>query len=146
MYTWDIFINTHFICLSCLTYTQKIKSLKKLQNVIPVFLSGKVFGKWWQHVCRLDRQPPYTVTLPHLSSLILRHKYQDELKWKSLSRVRLCDPMDYTVHGILQARVLEWVAFPFCRGSSQIRDQTHVSCIAGGLFTSWDSFYSQGIA
>ena len=34
----------------------------------------------------------------------------------------LCDPMDYTVHGILQARILEWVAFPFCRGYSQPRD------------------------
>ena len=33
----------------------------------------------------------------------------------------LCDPMDYTVHGILQARILEWVAFPFSRGSSQPR-------------------------
>ena len=43
----------------------------------------------------------------------------------------LCDPMDYTVHGILQARILEWVAFPFTRGSSQPRNQTRVSCIAG---------------
>ena len=34
----------------------------------------------------------------------------------------LCDPMDYTVHGILQARILEWAAFPFSRGSSQPRD------------------------
>ena len=34
----------------------------------------------------------------------------------------LCDPMDYTVHGILQARILEWVAFTFFRGSSQPRD------------------------
>ena len=34
----------------------------------------------------------------------------------------LCDPMDYTVHGILQARILEWVAFPFSRGSSQHRE------------------------
>ena len=34
------------------------------------------------------------------------------VKWKSLSRVRLCDPMDYIIHGILQARILEWVAFP----------------------------------
>ena len=30
----------------------------------------------------------------------------------------LCDPMDYSVHGILQARILEWVAYPFSRGSS----------------------------
>ena len=49
----------------------------------------------------------------------------------------LCDPMDYTVHGILQARILEWVAFPFSRGSSQPRDWTQVSRVAGGFFTSW---------
>ena len=89
----------------------------------------------------------------------------------------LCDPMDYTVHGILQARILEWVAFPFSRGifpiqgsnpgllhcrwilyqlshqgsprilewvaypfsrrSSRPKNQTGVSCIAGGFFTNW---------
>ena len=49
----------------------------------------------------------------------------------------LCDPMDYRVHGILQARILEWVAFPFSREYSQPRDQTQVSRIAGGLFTNW---------
>ena len=49
----------------------------------------------------------------------------------------LCDLMDYTVHGILQARILGWVAFPFSRGSSQPEDQTQVSCIAGRFFTSW---------
>ena len=48
----------------------------------------------------------------------------------------LCHPMDYTVYGILQARILEWVAFPFSRGSSQPRDQAQVSRIAGGFFTS----------
>ena len=47
----------------------------------------------------------------------------------------LCYPMDYTVHGILEARILEWVAFPFSRGSSQFRDQTQVSRIVGGFFT-----------
>ena len=45
--------------------------------------------------------------------------------------------MDYAVHGILQARILEWVAVPFSRGSSQPRDQTQVSHIAGGFFTRW---------
>ena len=45
--------------------------------------------------------------------------------------------MDYIIHGILQARILEWVAFPFSGGSSQPRDQTQVSHIAGGFFTSW---------
>ena len=38
----------------------------------------------------------------------------------------LCDPMDDAVHGLLQAGILEWVAFPFSRGSSQPRDQTQV--------------------
>ena len=47
----------------------------------------------------------------------------------------LCDPTDYTVHGILQVRILEWVAFPFSKGSSQTRDRTQISCIAGGFFT-----------
>ena len=49
----------------------------------------------------------------------------------------LCDPMDYTVHGILQGRILEWVSFPFSKGSSQPRDKTQVSRIAGRFFTSW---------
>ena len=49
----------------------------------------------------------------------------------------LCNLMDYTVHGILQARILEWGAFPFSRGSSQPRDRTQVSRIAGRFFTSW---------
>ena len=52
----------------------------------------------------------------------------------------LCDPIDCSppgssVHEILQARILEWVAFPFSKGSSQPRDQTQVSNLAGGWFT-----------
>ena len=53
------------------------------------------------------------------------------------SCLTLWDPKDYTVHGVLQARILEWVAFPFSRWSSQPRDWTQVSRMAGGLFTSW---------
>ena len=49
----------------------------------------------------------------------------------------LCDPIDYIVREILQARILEWVAFPFSRGSSQPRDRTQVFRIAGRFFTSW---------
>ena len=49
----------------------------------------------------------------------------------------LCDSMDYTVHRILQAKILEWVAFPFSRLSSRPRNQNYVSHIAGGFFTSW---------
>ena len=49
----------------------------------------------------------------------------------------LCNLMDYTVYGILQARILEWVAFSFPRGSSQPRDRTQISCTEGGFFTTW---------
>ena len=57
----------------------------------------------------------------------------------------LCHPMDCSppgssVHGILQARILEWVALPSSRGSSWPRDRTHISyisCIAGGFFNCW---------
>ena len=63
-------------------------------------------------------------------------------KWKSLSRVWLCDPIDCSlpgssVHGLLQARVLEWIASPLSRGSSQPTNRIQVSRIAGGFFTVW---------
>ena len=63
-----------------------------------------------------------------------------ENRFVKVKVVQLCptlgDPMDYTVHGILHARILEWVAFPFSRGSTQPRDQFQVSHIAGRFFTS----------
>ena len=67
---------------------------------------------------------------------------ESEVKWKTLSCVWLCNPMDCSLlgssgHGILQARIVEWVTFPFSRGSSQPRDRTQVSQIAGGFFTIW---------
>ena len=76
-----------------------------------------------------------------------RKRYWDNFKDILKSRVKESEshsilsyslwPKDYRVHGILQARILEWVPVPFYRGSSQPRDQTQVSCIAGGFFTSW---------
>ena len=56
------------------------------------------------------------------------------------SCLTLCDPTDCSlpgssIHGILQARILEWVAIPFSRGSSQPRDQTQVASTAGGFFS-----------
>ena len=61
----------------------------------------------------------------------------EELKVKvAQSCPTVGDPKDSTVHGILQARVLEWVAFPYSRGSSQPKDQAQASHIEGGFFTS----------
>ena len=64
-----------------------------------------------------------------------------EVKWSEVkvaqSYPTLWDFVDNTVHGILQARILEWVAFPSSKGSSQPRDWTQVFRTAGGFFTSW---------
>ena len=62
----------------------------------------------------------------------------------------LCDPMDSSppgssVHGILQATILKWVAMPSSRGSSQPRDRTQVSHIAGGFFIGWATREVHGV-
>ena len=51
------------------------------------------------------------------------------------SCLTLRDPVDFRIHGILQARILEWEAFPFSRVTSQLSGGTQVSCIAGGFLT-----------
>ena len=84
---------------------------------------------------RRQQQQVLILTLVGLCfSILIQFK-----KGKLFSPVRLfVTPfIDYTVHGISQARILEWVACPFSRWSSQPRDQTQVSHIAGRLFSSW---------
>ena len=86
------------------------------------------FAVWWRE--------------PKAGALWKTLSYTGMNEWTSLSRVRLCDPMDCgppgsSVHGILQARILEWVAIPFPRASSRPRDWTCVSCIAGRFSTIW---------
>ena len=85
-----------------------------------------------------DPEPPYVQPQPELPSPRAR-----DGRWAQWREVKvaqlcptLCDPMDSS-SGILQTRILDWVAFPFSRGSSQPRDQTQVSRIAGGVFTNW---------
>ena len=72
-----------------------------------------------------------------ISRLIFLDLPMDSQKWKWNEMKVAQYLMDYTVHRILKARILEWIAFPFSRGSSQHREWTQVSCIADGLFTSW---------
>ena len=109
-------------------------------------------SKWWLNYIALIRMadswnecrceflfqnlPPQCLLSPQISSS--KH-LQRELwwKWKSLSPVGLCNPMEDTVHGIFQARIQEWVAIPFSRASSQPRGQTWFPCIAGRFFTVW---------
>ena len=72
---------------------------------------------WIQEICSENRLPVLSL-------------------WKSLSRVQLVTTWT-VVHGILQARILEWVPFPFSRGSSQPRGWTQVSHITGRFYSSW---------
>ena len=86
-------------------------------------------GAWWAAVYGVAQN---RTRLKRLSSSKGQRK---KVKVKvAQSCLTLCDCVDYTVHGILQARILEWVAVPFSRGSSQPRDQTQVSHIAGRFF------------
>ena len=74
----------------------------------------------------------------HCMYSIISYIFYYKWKQKSLSCIQLFGtPWANTVHGIVQARILEWVAFPFSRGSFQPRDRTQVSHIIGGFFTIW---------
>ena len=77
---------------------------------------------------------------------ILNIKVERIIQWTCAKLLQscptLCNGMEHSllgspVHGILQARILEWVAIPFSRKASQPRNRTQVSCIAGRLFTDW---------
>ena len=74
--------------------------------------------------------------LLHCRQILYHLSYREVLKVKVAQLCpTLCDTMYYIVPGIPQDRILEWVAFPVSRGSSQPRDRTQVSGIAGGFFT-----------
>ena len=97
----------------------------------------------YQQLWSTDILLPISLVTSRINTSNCSHtKYESE-KWVShSSHVRLCDPMNCrlpgsSVHGIFQARVLEWVAISFSRGSFWPRDWTWVSCIAGRFFTYW---------
>ena len=114
----DVFWNS--VAFSRIQWMLAIRSLVPLPFLSPACTSGSFqFRSCWSLAWRI-----LSITL----------KVNVKVAQSCLT---LCDPMDYTVHGILQARILEWVTFPFSRGSSQPRNQTQVFHIAGGFFTSW---------
>ena len=80
--------------------------------------------------CRHCQLSPGGQNCPEWEALTMRVWKKSESKSRSVVS-------DYTVRGILQARILECVAVSFSRGSSQPMDRTQVSCIPGGFFTSW---------
>ena len=89
------------------------------------------FGSWWWTVRPGVLSPWGLKELDTIERLNLTEVQVSQLC------LTLCDLMEYTVHGILWARILEWVAVRFLRGSSQPRDRIQVSSIAGRFFTSW---------
>ena len=89
------------------------------------------------HQCRPD--PHFSVRLNNLPKF---PQFPNGKKWKSLSRVQLFGTSWTVVHGILQARIPEWVAYPFSSGPSQLRSWTGVSCITRGFFTNWAKWQS----
>ena len=70
-------------------------------------------------------------------SFISVYLYANSCSWYVWSKSHSVVSDSCEVHGILQARILEWVALPFSRGSSQPRDRTQISHIAGEFFSSW---------
>ena len=99
-------------------------------------------GKQWKQCQTLFFWAPKSLQMV-TAAMKWKDAYSLEGKWPSLeieSHSVLYDslpPHGYIVHVILQAGILKWVAFPFSRGSSQPRDQTQVSRIAGRFFTNW---------
>ena len=105
---------------------------------------------FWQSISSIKFQTKYSISVffffPGRRSIIKISHPQRALKESesevAQSCLTLCDPVDgsppgSSVHGILQARILEWVAISFSRGSSQPRDRTRVFCFAGRRFNLW---------
>ena len=123
----------HLTCLSI--GTGCIHWYISSRNPVPVLLSLAIRlkvarGSWvfyylevievTEENCQKDRNKSGIMGSDCLWNLVVKRP-----KWKSLSRVQLFgDPTDYTVHKILQARILEWVAYPFSSRSSRPRNQT----------------------
>ena len=94
-------------------------------------------GAWQARVHRVTKNRTWLKWLStHVHIWNLEKSYESERESHSIVSDSL-RPHGYTVCRILQTRILEWVVVPFSKGSSQPREQTQVSCMIGGFFTSW---------
>ena len=122
--------------LCCLVFRSPFLSPSQSSQVIRTRQAGNYSTSFI--VCISDSAPEYSGDMSVLTITVLG--YFEVLITQSCPT--LCDPMDCSspgsfVCGILQARILEWVAISFSRGSSEPRDQTQVCCIVGEFFTLW---------
>ena len=128
---------------SCQKFRENGKWMRASQ-VVQIFMAVKLFCMilwWWSHVF-LYLNKPMECTTASMNPNV-NYGLWVIVRVKSLKLCpTVCNPMDCSlsgpsVHGILQARILEWVAISFSRGSSRPRDQTCVSHIAGRRFNLW---------
>ena len=134
---WQSQNTTHYMAWAAF-----IHSRSKCPGALRKHLLGSVCfpAVCWQRVAVMSVQmhhPVSAVTFPSPSFRV--HKWKERRRSRSVCST-LCDPMDYSlpdssIHGISQAKILDWVAISFSRRSSQTRDSTYGSQIAGGFFT-----------
>ena len=107
-------------------------------STVPLPSTTSLLKCWHRRTISRPYKHTHTHTCIHTHTYVYTHMPACLLS--CFIHIRLCDPMDSSplvsssVHGILQARIQEWVAIPFSRGSSQPRDQTGISCVAGRFF------------
>ena len=105
---------------------------------------GRSSTKGWMDGMALRSGAQSQLDMGVMLPLNLKLQGQDSLLRAHMSRMSKCYSLSwvqllpgFSIHGILQARILEWVAIPFSRGPSRLRDRTQDSCLAGRLFTIW---------
>ena len=140
--TLDIHLSRNMQYLSC-------DWLISLTIMFSGFIHAVAYGRF-HYILRLNNIPLYMCLYAYVCIIFftpssinqyLCHFYILKVKELVIQSCPIpCDPMDSSmpgssVHGISQARILEWVAISFSKGSSQPRDCTQVSCIAGSVFT-----------
>ena len=112
------------------------KNFHSLKFWVNLFLLANLLLMSSQGVCYRKGSGQNSHSLEVFFNLFSVANWEEWVKVTQLC-LTLCDPVDYTVHWILQARILEWISFPFSRASSQPRDWTQVFHITGRFFTSW---------
>ena len=115
------------------------------RNGVAIMVNKRVLNKVFGCSLRHWTGPIFShYTLEWLYWLLKGFKHYHEVKWSQVTKscLTLCDPMDCSllcssVHGIFQARILEWIAISFSRESSWPKDRTQVSHTVGRCFTVW---------
>ena len=107
-------------CLRASPVVQMVKNLPAMQETQVQFLGQNMGSQRVEH--------DYVITCGGWFSRSVMPN-----SWNSTD----CSPLSSSIHRIFQARILDWVAISFSRGSSQCRNQTQVSCTAGRFFTNW---------